>query len=65
MKVLVSRPFPGPAVDFLRERGYELTVLDDGRAQGVFKEKLAETDGVIAMLSDSLPATSLASCRNL
>ena len=65
MKVLVSRPFPGPAVDFLRERGYELTVLDDGRAQGVFKEKLAETDGVIAMLSDSLPATTLASCRNL
>lgn len=65
MKILVSRPFPGPAAEYLQRHGHQLTILEDARPQSRFLEELVQVDGVMAMLSDAITPAVLARCRNL
>ncbi|RCK78170.1 MAG: D-3-phosphoglycerate dehydrogenase [Candidatus Ozemobacter sibiricus] len=65
MRILISRPLPGGAADFLRRCGYQVTVLPDDRPQEQFQRELAQADGVICLLSDPMGAAVLAEAARL
>ena len=56
MDILISRPLPGPAPEFLRERGHRVTMLPDDRPAEEFRRELAGADGVVCLLSDPMGA---------
>ncbi|HOT28198.1 MAG TPA: D-glycerate dehydrogenase [Candidatus Ozemobacteraceae bacterium] len=56
MKVVISRPIPGAAVELLKQAGHTVRVLDAHRPDEEFQAALAEADGVIPLLSDTLDA---------
>jgi len=65
MKILISRPLPGGAAEFLLGKGYELRVLEEGRSKEKFFEAFCEADGVIPLLSDFLDAKIIESASSL
>ncbi len=56
MKVVISRPIPGAAVELLKQAGHTVRVLDAHRSDEEFQAALGEADGVIPLLSDTLDA---------
>ena len=56
MKILISRPIPGAAVELLRQAGHQVTVLAADRTDEMFQTALSDADGVIPLLSDTLDA---------
>lgn len=56
MKVVISRPIPGAAVELLQQAGHTVRVLDAHRSDEEFQAALADSDGVIPLLSDALDA---------
>ncbi|MBP7634077.1 D-glycerate dehydrogenase [Candidatus Ozemobacteraceae bacterium] len=56
MKVVISRPIPGAAVELLQQAGHTVRVLDAHRSDEEFLAALGEADGVIPLLSDTLDA---------
>ncbi len=56
MKVVISRPIPGAAVELLQQAGHTVRVLDAHRPDEEFQAALGEADGVIPLLSDTLDA---------
>ncbi len=65
MRVLVSRPIPGPALDILKEAGHSLTVLSDERDQALFELEVGTADGVLATLADPIPPDLLVAAPQL
>lgn len=65
MKILISRPIPGPAADFLRGHGYDVTVLNPKRTYQDYKDALNGVSGTISMLSDTMDAGLLESLADL
>lgn len=56
MKVVISRPIPGAALELLKQAGHEVNALAANRTDEEFQAALANADGVIPLLSDTLDA---------
>ncbi len=65
MKIIVSRPIPGPCARYLRDQGFQVEVLEENRPQKVFVERFRDCDGVIPLLSDTIDSSLVASAPGL
>ncbi|MGM0598357.1 MAG: 2-hydroxyacid dehydrogenase [Candidatus Rifleibacteriota bacterium] len=54
MKIVVSRPLPGKALDKLVQQGYEVKIMPSDRTAEEFYAEAVGTDAIVTMLSDKI-----------
>lgn len=60
MKIVVSRPLPGNALDRLTGIGHDVKVMHPDRSNEEFLKAAAQADAIVSMLSDQLKAETIA-----
>jgi glyoxylate reductase len=61
MKIVVSRPLPGSALDKLKQAGHQMLVMKPERTDKEFLNEAQSADAIVSMLSDQLQKEQLQS----